>query len=215
MAEPSEDTKLTDDPGAFWDDKFKIPDYRYGTEPNAFLAERLPGLVEPGARVLCVGDGEGRNGVWCAQQGYQATSLEPSKVGREKTAALAARRGVEVAQIADTMPSEQVKPESFDAVVLCYIHTPAPRRPDLHRACAAAVRPGGVVLLEGFTPAQLANQRPSGGPSDVAMMFTAEMLAGDFEGFEIEHLVEEEVELAEGDGHRGPADVVRMIARKR
>ena len=203
-----------DDPGAFWDEKFGQAEYRYGKKPNAFVAKTLPGLVEAGAKVLCVGDGEGRNGVWCAEQGYDTTSIEPSKVGTEKIAALADERGVEVTTINDGMPSEAIGDKSYDAVVLTFIHAPEGMRQTIHNACIDALRPGGVIVLEGFTPAQRLNDRTSGGPPSVELMFTAEMLGEDFADLTIEHLSEEVVDLDEGEGHRGPADVVRLVARK-
>ena len=202
------------DPGQFWDQKFDRSDYRYGRTPNAFIAEVLPNLVEPGAEVLCVGDGEGRNGVWCARQGYRTTSLEPSAVGISKIEALAKEEGVEVEVICDKMPSDEVEEASFDAVVLTYVHAPEPMRRDIHRASLRALRPGGVVVLEAFTPDQRLNERTSGGPPNVDLMFTPSTLRGDFEGMTFELLAEMTVELDEGDGHRGPADVVRLIARK-
>ncbi len=203
-----------DDPGKFWDEKFDRPDYRYGRSPNAFVAQTLPELIDPGQTVLCVGDGEGRNGVWCAEQGFKTTSLEPSKVGTQKIAALAQQRGVELAIIHDRMTDQAVQPHSFDAVVLTFIHAPAQTRQQLHQACIRALRPGGVIVLEAFTPAQLTNNRPSGGPPTEALMFTPEMLRDDFADLTIETLTEEVVQLDEGPGHRGPADVVRLVARR-
>ncbi len=204
----------SNDPAIFWDEKFDRTDYRYGTEPNRFVADVLPGLVDDGARVLCVGDGEGRNGVWCAGQGFDTTSLEPSAVGIKKIEALAADRDVDISTIHDKMPSEQVDDEYFDALVLTYVHAPEPMRKEIHGASIKALKPGGVVVLEAFTPAQRRNGRTSGGPPDEALMFSAELLRHDFEGLDFEVLSEETVQLDEGDGHRGPADVVRMIARK-
>lgn len=202
------------DPGSFWNDKFDRPDYRYGTEPNGFVADALPDLIEEGARVLCVGDGEGRNGVWCADQGYDTTSLEPSSVGVEKIEQLAEQRDVDITTINDTMPSDQVDDASFDAVVLTFVHAPEPMRKAIHQACMEALKPDGVVVLEGFTPDQRLNDRTSGGPPNVDLMFTADILRDDFAELEFELLSEETVQLDEGDGHRGPADVVRMIGRK-
>jgi SAM-dependent methyltransferase len=199
---------------SMFDAMYDRPDYRYGKRPNAFLAEVLPGLVAKGARVLCVGDGEGRNGVWCATQGFEVTSMEPSGIGVDKIRALARERGVKLEVIRDRMPSARVAEASFDAVALIYVHAPGKARRALHGACAAALRPGGVVVLEAFTPAQRANDRSSGGPPDAALMFKAADLRADFTELEIERLEEVEVKLDEGEGHCGLADVVRLIARK-
>ncbi len=206
--------KKTYDPGAFWDGKFDGESYRYGKAPNAFVKQALPQVLEEGARVLCVGDGEGRNGVWAARQGFEVTSLEPSAAGIQKIERLARETGVEVETINDRMPSSKVAPKSYDAVVLTYIHVPEEHREPMHRACVEVLGDGGVVVLEAFTPAQRENQRQSGGPPHVDLMYTAELLEADFEGLSFEMLEECTTELEEGTGHRGVADVVRMIARK-
>lgn len=203
-----------DDPASFWNEKFNQTEYRYGTSPNAFVESTLPEKLTAGASVLCVGDGEGRNGVWCAEQGFETTSIEPSSVGAQKIEALAKKRGVEVTVICDRMPSAAVEANQFDAVVLTFIHAPPEIRRQIHSASIEALAPGGLLVLEAFTPAQRENNRPSGGPPSLALLFTPEMLQEDFEELEISQLSEEVVELGEGAGHRGPADVVRLIARK-
>lgn len=207
-------TDTRPDPATFWNKAFGDPEYRYGKKPNAFIAESLPTLLEQGARVLCVGDGEGRNGVWCARQGYRTTSLEPSTSGTQKIRALADEFGVDLEIIQDLMPSDQIADQSFDAVVLTYIHAPPGLREQIHRACTQALVPGGVIVLEGFTPAQRERGLTSGGPADVAMLFTESMLKEDFKDLKIEYLNELVTTLDEGPGHRGEAQVVRLIARR-
>ena len=197
----------------FWDNAFAADEYRYGTDPNAFLAEQAPTLLTPGARVLCIGDGEGRNGVWLAQQGYEVHILEPSGVGIKKALALADKRGVTVNTTQGFFPD--TRPEGlFDAVVLIYLHQPPDRRSAFHEAVVSVLNPGGVVILEGFDVVQRDNNRQSGGPPAREMLFTTELLAADFAGANIEHLVAEETTLREGPGHDGPADVVRLVARR-
>lgn len=202
------------DPAAFWDKAFGNSEYRYGKNPNAFIAETLPKLLKEGARVLCVGDGEGRNGVWCARQGYQTTSLEPSSAGIQKTRALADEFGVPINSIQDVMPSAQIKDQSFDAVVLTYIHALPGTREEIHQACVRALAPGGVIVLEGFTPAQRERGLTSGGPGNMAMLFTESMLQDDFKDLEIEYIEELTTTLNEGPGHQGEAEVIRLIARR-
>lgn len=202
-------------PGEFWDKHFGHDEYRYGTKPNDFLQRSLAEYLPAGASVLSVGDGEGRNGVFCARQGYPTTSLEPSKQGCKKIRALADQMGVDIAIINDMMPSQQIAPESFEAVVLIYIHTPPDARTTFHRHCIDALHPGGLIFLEGFRPEQRLNQRTSGGPPDIDMLFTREILENDFQDLKILHLNEETRTLDEGPGHRGPGDVVNLIARKR
>lgn len=199
--------------GRFWDQMFTGEEYRYGKEPNAFVAVQLPRHVQQGGRVLCVGDGEGRNGVWCASQGFNTVAMEPSSAGVARIQALAAEKGVTLTVMQDLMPSSQLTPGSYDAVVLSFIHVPPAARPAFHAACVTALRPGGVIVLEAFTPAQIHNARKSGGPTVLDMMFTTELLAADFAALEVVLLEERTVVLNEGPGHAGEADVVRLVAR--
>lgn len=195
----------------FWDRVYAGDAYRFGSEPNAFLAERA-GAIEPGGSVLCLGDGEGRNGVWLARRGFRVTSLDQSAVAARKCAALATRFGVELEVVIGRLPDYPLPEASFDAVALIFLHLPPDVRRAVHALAARALRPGGLVILEAFTPAQLG--RPSGGPPTRERLQTAADLAQDFAGLDLLLLEETETELAEGDGHRGPAAVVRMVARK-
>ena len=195
----------------FWDRVYAGDDYRFGSEPNAFLAERA-GAIPPGGSVLCLGDGEGRNGVWLARRGFRVTSLDQSPVAARKCAALANRFGVELEVVIGRLPEYPLPEASFDAVALIFLHLPPETRRAVHAIAVRALRPGGLVILEAFTPAQLG--RPSGGPPTRERLQTAADLAQDFAGLELALLEETETELAEGDGHRGPAAVVRMLALK-
>jgi SAM-dependent methyltransferase len=195
----------------FWDRVYAGDAYRFGSEPNAFLAERA-GAIEPGGSVLCLGDGEGRNGVWLARRGFRVTSLDQSAVAARKCAALATRFGVELEVVIGRLPEYPLPEASFDAVVLIFLHLPPDVRRAVHALAARALRPGGLVILEAFTPAQLG--RPRGGPPTRERLQTAADLAQDFAGLDLLLLEETETELAEGDGHRGPAAVVRMVAQK-
>ena len=196
----------------FWDERFAGDTFKYGTEPNAFLAEQAGQLAVP-SDVLVPGDGECRNGVWLAQQGHRVTSVDSSIVGLEKGKALAQLRGVpfqtQLVDLADWAP----EPASVDAVVLIYVHLPEAFRATAHRALAQALRPGGRLILEGFHPDQL--QFNSGGPKDVTMLMTPEQLTQDFAG-----LLEPELAwtgattLSEGPGHQGEARVTRWVGRR-
>lgn len=119
----------------FWDQRFAEPGYKYGTEPNAFLREQATRLA-PASRVLVPGDGEGRNGVWLAEQGHAVTSVDASAVGLQKARELAASRGValatELADLSDWAPEAA----SLDAVILIYTHLPSAIRQGAHRRLA-------------------------------------------------------------------------------
>lgn len=196
----------------FWDRVYEGDAYRFGLEPNAFLVARACDIA-PGGAVLCIGDGEGRNGVWLARRGFKVTSLDQSPVGAHKCAELAARLGVALEVVIGRLPEHPLPAGSFDAVALIFVHLEPELRRAVHAAALRALRPGGVVILEAFNPAQLG--RKSGGPPTRERLQTAADLAQDFAGLEHVVLEETETELDEGDGHRGPAAVVRLVALKR
>ena len=197
----------------FWDQKYDMPDYKYGKLPNRFLQEQQVRL-RPASTVLLPGDGEGRNSVWLAQQGHSVTAVDSSALGLDKIRRLAAEKGVAVdAQLADL---EQWTPEpgSFDAVVLTYVHLPASWRAQAMQRLARGLRSGGWLVLEAFHPLQLGYS--SGGPKDASMLYTLQTLRGDLAAAGLQEALawEGEVLLAEGTGHQGPAYVTRYVAQR-
>lgn len=196
----------------FWDQRFTEPGFKYGTEPNAFVRQQAA-LLPPGSRLLLPGDGEGRNGVWLAQQGHQVTSVDMSAVGLKKAAALALQRGVslttELVDLAHWAPVN----DQFDAVLLVFTHLPGSFRRDAHRRLARALKSGGLLILEAFHPEQM--RLTSGGPRDVEMLYSPEQLTDDFAGLLApQHVWHGEVTLSEGTGHQGPAVVTRWMGHK-
>ncbi len=197
-------------PNDFWDERYKGNGYFYGTSPNTFLvsqAWRLAGRL----RVLAVADGEGRNGVWLAQQGHEVLSVDSSAVALNKAAALARSRDVCLTTLNADLLEWGWRPGWFDAVVAVFIHFPPAERRQVHAAMVQSLKPGGVLILEGFHKRQLG--KPSGGPQMEEMLYDCPMLADDFAALEIEELTEGVVRLDEGR-HSGPAEVVRLVARK-
>ncbi len=201
-------------PGAFWNTAYGDATYRYGTAPNAFLADQAPRVIAPGSRVLVIGDGEGRNGVWLAEQGHHVLTCDLSEAGPAKARALAAERGVAIEARTGAFPNAVADEAPFDAIVLTYIHLLPTVRTVVHEAVVEALAPGGVVILEAFRPAQRALGRTSGGPPDPAMMFTEDQLAQDFASLQTLHRSSPSETLSEGHGHAGLAELVRWVARK-
>lgn len=193
----------------FWDERYAEPHFVYGEAANAFFESKLKELA-PG-KLLLPCEGEGRQAIYAAAQGWEVDAFDQSEVGREKALQWAAKAGLSFRYTLQDATSYRPKAE-YDAVALIFAHLPATHRQQFHRNMAAALQPGGVLLLEGFTPAQLAYT--SGGPKDISMLFTVEMLQADFASLEIEWLEEKQVVLNEGPYHQGEAAVIRLIARK-
>ena len=194
----------------FWDEKFSADHYIYGTDPNDFLAAQAGAI--PKGKVLCIGDGEGRNGVFLATQGYQVTSVDSSKVGLAKARDLAAEKGVTLKTVVADLNDFDIGENQWDGVVSIYCHLPAPLRQKVHGNVVRGLKPGGVMLLEAYTPKQL--EYNMGGPPVVELMYTADILRHDLQGLQFEHLQELDREVIEGTHHYGMGAVVQLIGVK-
>jgi len=195
----------------FWDSRYGEDGFAYGVTPNTFLAS-FAGSFKAGQSVLVIGDGEGRNGVWLAEQGCSVVSVDSSKVGVEKAKNLATEKGVEIDAVCADLMVWDWPVSSFDFVVIIYVHFPPEIRALLHDKVVAAIKPGGQLIMESFTPGQL--NYSSGGPLVLEMLYTAEMMESDFKLLEIQKLEECTTELNEGKYHCGEGAVIRLIATK-
>lgn len=190
--------------------------YLFGTEPNRFLAHRLA-LLQNGRTALSVADGEGRNSVWLAEQGLDVTAVEISPVAVEKARRLAAGRKVELRFILADMLAPGWPPVElhggFDWVVAIFIQfVGAEDRQRQFVTIKLLVRPGGRILLHGYTPKQL--EYRTGGPADVENLYTEAILREAFADWDIEELVEYEEDISEGLGHKGRSALIGLVARK-
>jgi 2-polyprenyl-3-methyl-5-hydroxy-6-metoxy-1,4-benzoquinol methylase len=200
---------------AMWDARYEPAPYAYGEAANAFLVAQAPRL-KAGMRALVPGDGEGRNGVWLAQQGLVVDTLDLSAHGVAKARRLAAARGVSVnAAQADVLAWDWPR-EAYDIVALIYLHLAGDRRRFVHGRALATLKPGGLVILEAFRPEQLAAQAAGarGGPRDAHLLYSVADLAADFAGQDILELAEASAVLEEGALHVGPSAIVRAVVRK-
>lgn len=195
-----------------WDERFARPGFLFGEAPNAFLKRQLP-LLRPGMSVLAIADGEGRNGVWLAEQGLQVHAVDASKVALEKSRQLAARRGVSLRwETADL--SDWAWPQSaYDAVVAIFTQFVGPEgRAQQFAGIRQALKPGGLLVLQGYTPRQL--EYGTGGPPHAENMYTQELLRASFGDWEIIHLAEHDDLIEEGAGHSGMSALIDLVARK-
>lgn len=196
-----------------WDERYRTDEYIFGTAPNAFVAAQQPRLAGM-RRVLAVADGEGRNSVWLAAQGLEVVAFDASPVGVAKARRLAAERGVNVAfEVADVY-GWNWPAACFDAVFAIFVQfADPPMRAFLFERMQAAVRPGGLVFLEGYTPEQL--NYKTGGPKQLAHLYTEPMLAAAFADCEILELRSYVAHLDEGSRHSGLSAIVDLVARRR
>ena len=194
-----------------WNERYSAPHYIYGTEPNDFLREQVSALP-PGGRRRCLAEGEGRNAVFLAGQGFAVTAVDLSEVGLAKAAALAASRGVQIDFVHADLADFDLGLERWDGIISIFCHLPSVVRQPLYARLAAALRPGGVLLLESYTPRQLAFG--TGGPRDVDMLIDVDTLSRELPGLHFDLLQEVEREIVEGTFHTGMAAVVQAVAHK-
>lgn len=207
---------VTDEHLQRWNERYGGDEYLFGTAPNAFLASHAS-LLKPGQRALCIADGEGRNSVWLAEQGLEVVAFDFSPVAVEKARRLAQSRGVEVRyEVASVhewrWPQSEFDPR-FDLVVAIFVQfADPPMRRFMFERMIGALRPGGLVLVEGYTPAQL--EYATGGPKQVDQLYTEDLLREAFAALEILELRAYEAELNEGTRHTGMSALIDLVARK-
>ena len=191
-----------------WDERYATDEYLYGTEANTFLTSVIDRI--PPGRVLCLAEGEGRNAVWLAEQGRSVTAVDASPVGLDKARQLAAARGVYIDAVVADLADYPIPADHWDAIVSIFCHIRPDLRLDLHRRSVRGLRPGGVFVLEAYTPAQLRYR--TGGPPHEAMLMTLAGLRQELAGLDFVHAVECEREVVEGRLHHGLGAVVQVVA---
>jgi SAM-dependent methyltransferase len=194
-----------------WDERFSRDDFAYGVEPSRWLVENAD-RIPKGLPVLTLGEGEGRNAAFLASLGLTVEAVDGSAVGLAKARRLAASRGLSIDTTVADLSSYVPAQGRFGAVVLVFVHLPPHLRTVVHTRAAAALAPGGVVLVEAFTPRQLAFT--SGGPKQADMLYDPTGIRDDFPGVRWEALEEVEVDLDEGPLHQGRAAIVRGLGHR-
>ena len=197
---------------AIWDAHYADEAYIFGTAPNVFLAAQQH-LLKPGQTVLAVADGEGRNGVWLAQQGLDVLSVDISSIGQAKAKRLAEAKNVHIRFEEADVSHWDWGNARFDVIVAIFIQFAGPDgRAHMFQNIKQALKPGGLLILQGYTPKQL--EYKTGGPGQLENLYTKEMLREYFADMEILHLHEHEEFVAEGTKHHGMSALVDMVARK-
>jgi len=195
---------------SFWDNRYATPDFVFGTEPNDFLRQ-CADLI-PAGPVLCLGEGEGRNAAFLAGRGHTVTAMDQSATGLAKARRLAAERGLTLNTVVADLSDYPIQPGAWAAIVFIFLHLPPELRAQVLARAAAGLQPGGVLVLEAYTPAQLAFG--TGGPKDVELLATLAGLRVELAGLDLVIARECERDVIEGAGHSGRSAVVQVLARR-
>jgi 2-polyprenyl-3-methyl-5-hydroxy-6-metoxy-1,4-benzoquinol methylase len=192
--------------------RFQGDTYLFGTEPNHYLRQQAH-YWKSGDRVLCVADGEGRNSVWLAQQELEVDAFDLSEVGMHKGQALADARHVAVNFSVEDCNSRTWIHSRYDGIAAIFVQfADPPMRERLFQRMMHSLKPGGILVLQGYTPKQL--DYKTGGPPFIDHLYTLAMLQAAFANMQILDLIEYEDDLSEGTQHRGHSALIGMVARK-
>ena len=190
-----------------WDQEYDTEDYVYGKQPNDFLMECYTTI--PKGKVLLLAEGEGRNAVFLAKQGYSVTAVDISSVGLEKAEKLAAENNVNIDAICEDLETFDLGEKKWDGIVSISCHLPPELRRHLYTRIERALKPSGVFFLEGYRPEQL--KFKTGGPPLAEMMTSKETLVKELPNLEFNHLKEVDREVNEGINHHGMGAVTQAI----
>ena len=199
-----------------WDDRYGKIEFAYGEQPNNFLKEQL--IKIPAGTILFPAEGEGRNGIYAATQGWNVHAFDQSMEGKKKAQKLANKHDVAINYEVGEFQSIGYQENQFDAIALIYAHFPADKKSSYHKILTTYLRPGGIVIFEAFSKRHLDYNRINkkvGGPKDLETLFSIEEIKSDFENFEIIELEEKEIQLNEGLFHNGLGMVIRFVGRKK
>ncbi|EHL98846.1 methyltransferase domain protein [Acetobacteraceae bacterium AT-5844] len=194
-----------------WNARYEAQPWMFGRAPNRYLESLAPRLPRQG-RALALGDGEGRNGLWLARQGLEVTAVDWSATGMARAAAWAAAEGVPLKTETADLTRWNWPEAHFDLIAWIFLHLPPADRAAVVAGSLRALAPGGLLVLECFTPAQ--QGRRSGGPKEPSLLWTRDMAEAAFAPLQLLECLEGTVHLEEGPKHQGPAEVVRGLWRK-
>jgi 2-polyprenyl-3-methyl-5-hydroxy-6-metoxy-1,4-benzoquinol methylase len=202
-----------EDATQFWNERFDKEEFIFGKEPNEYLVDKTKQYLKPKDKVLCIADGEGRNGVWLAKQGMHVVGFDASDIALTKAKQFAKENQVEVDYTFSDTDSFAWQPNAYDAVIAIFIQFADPAmRERIFQKTYEALKPGGIFILQGYTPKQL--EYKTGGPSLMEHLYTDELIRELTKGFEVLELVSYEKELSEGPRHTGMSAILGLVAKK-
>lgn len=200
----------------FWDERYSNPEYVYGVEPNVYFREQLQKL-SPGT-ILLPAEGEGRNAVFAARNGWNVFAFDQSEQGKIKALRLAQKHSVIIDYRVGELTTHSYLPGTFDVIALIFAHFHSDFRTEYHQRLAEYLKKGGVVILEAFSKKHQVFQRTNpraGGPKDISLLYSPGDIQHDFKEFDVIELLEEETDLEEGKFHSGTGAVIRFVGVKK
>ena len=193
----------------FWNNKFSKVDYFYGTKPNEFLASKLE-LIKHKKTLLCLGEGEGRNAIFFAQNGLEVSAIDASDIGLKKLDRKSKEENLNIKTFCMDLNHWEAK-EKYDVIVASYLHMSKNEREGLFKNIENSLNINGYFVAEFFSTKQI--KYSSGGPKDLDLLYTIEDFEKYFNSCKKE-IREEIVVLDEGVGHQGEASVIRVVIQK-
>ena len=195
-----------------WNRRYAGAEFLFGTEPNAWLRDHASALPV-GGRVLCVADGEGRNSVWLAQQGFRVEAFDIADRAVDKARAFAKGKRVSVDFVVADIDGFAWPEAAYDGVAAIFVQfADPPTRARLFERIVRSLKPGGVLILQGYTPKQL--EYRTGGPPCVSHLYTRDLIESAFAEQSIVELCEYEAQVDEGQGHSGLSALIGLVARR-
>jgi len=197
----------------FWNQRFNKEEFIFGKEPNEYLALQTRKYLTLNNKVLCIADGEGRNGVWLAKQGMQVVGFDASDIALSKAKQFAKDNQVEVEYSFSDTDSFTWQENRYDAVIAIFIQFADPQmRARIFKQAHQALKPAGILILQGYTPKQL--EYKTGGPSLIEHLYTEQIIRDLTQEFQILDLRCYEQELNEGARHIGMSALLGLVAKK-
>ena len=197
----------------FWNERFDKEEFIFGKEPNEYLVAQAHQHLKPNSSVLCIADGEGRNGVWLAKQGMRVTGFDVSDIALTKANQFAKENQVNIQYSLSDTDNFEWQPNTYDAAIGVFIQFADPEmRARIFNQVRHTLKSGGLFILQGYTPKQL--EYKTGGPSLIEHLYTEELIRELTKGFEMLDLQCYEKELSEGARHAGMSALLGMVAKK-
>ncbi|AFH50582.1 SAM-dependent methyltransferase [Ignavibacterium album JCM 16511] len=194
-----------------WDERYSSEEYIYGTEPNEFFRQQID-LMEAG-RLLLPGEGEGRNAVYAASKGWMVDAVDFSFVAKEKALKLAESKSVSINYFVSDLKEFQYSENYYDAVGLFFVHLPSETRKIVNEKIISSLKVGGKIILEAFNKLQINNN--SGGPKDINLLYDEKEILESCKRLDILMIESTTIAINEGNYHKGKADVIRFVGRKK